>query len=240
MNLLTYSDIKTKLLNDLDIYDLDFVNGEAELLGYINEALRDAQSEIHTLGLDAAYFLSQSTITLASGTSDYSLPSDIFANRIKKMFYVNGTTNYEIFRLRDLKIVPLIQASEDYRYLPLVKAANTAANNARIRIFPTPAESGAYVQVWYIRNITTMTTSTSDSTNVCEIPECVNFLFQHVKLRIYEKIIHPNTQLAMAQLVAQRQLMIDTLKEMVPDENTIIDPDTSSYYEQSNFYRGDY
>lgn len=226
MDLLTYSDLKTKLFNDLDIEDLDFLDGETELLGYINEAIDDAESIIHTLGLDAYYFNTQSTITLASGTSDYSLPSDIFATKIRKMFYINGSKKYEIFRIRDLNETPFFQASDDYKY-QIVTTSGTA-NNWRVRFYPTPAESGVYVTIWYIRNATRMTTSTA-ATNICEIPDSTNFIFQHVKFRVYEKMGNPLMQQAQQMLQVQKDLMTNTLQEMVPDENTLIQPDTSFY-----------
>lgn len=226
MQLMTYSDIKTKLQNDLDVQDLDFINGETELLGYINEALRDAEALVHTLGLEADYFLIPATITLVSGTSDYVLPADIFASKIKAMFYINGNTKYEIYRVRDLRETPYFQTGDDYKY-QLITTTGTA-NNMRVRFYPTPAESGAYVTVWYIRNVTTMTTSTA-ATNVCELPESVNFLLAHCKVRIYEKMGNPNLPEALAVLQTQKQLMVETLQEMVPDQDTLVKPDLSFY-----------
>lgn len=213
-------------MNDLDVEDLDFIHGETELLGYINEALRDAEAIVHTLGLEADYFLIPATISLVSGTADYVLPSDIFASKIKAMFYINGNTKYEIFRVRDLRETPYFQAGDDYRY-QLITTTGTA-NNMRVRFYPTPAETGAYIQVWYIRNIATMTTSTA-ATNVCELPESINFLFAHCKMRIYEKMGNQNLQLAVTVLQAQKDLMIQTLQEMVPDQNTLVPPDLSFY-----------
>lgn len=237
MDLFTYTSLKTKLQNDLDVEDLDFLNGETELLGYINEAIDDVECIIHTLGLDAHYFLSQGTITLASGTADYALPSDIFGSKIKKMFYINGGSKYEIFRVRDLKEVPFFQSGDDYQYLPITTTGT--ANNMRVRFFPTPAESGAYVQIWYIRNITRMTTS-SAATNVCEVPEGNNIVMQHAKVRIYEKMGNPNMMAAVQMLSEQKQLLQDTLREMVPDENTIIQPDLSAYEDAYYSFRGNY
>lgn len=226
MNLSTYSDIKTKLQNDLDVQDLDFINGDTELLGYINEAIDDAESIIHTLGLDSQYFLTQGTLPLVNGTSDYTLPAGIFASKIKKLFYINGETKYEIFRIRDLAETPFFQSGDDYRYVLLTTTGT--ANNMRIRFYPTPAESGSVITIWYIRNVTAMTSSTA-ATNVCEIPEAVNFVYTHARYRIYEKMGNPNLTEAKEQLVAQRDLMIQTLQEMVPDENTLVQPDMSFY-----------
>lgn len=238
MQLFTYSDLKTKLMNDLDVEDLDFINGETELLGYINEAIDDAESIVHTLGLDSTYFLSQSTISFVNGTADYALPADIFANKIKKVFYINGGIKYEVFRVRNLEEVPFFQSGDDYRYLPLAVTA-AAANNMRLRFYPTPAETGAYIQIYYIRNAAKMTTSTG-STNVCEIPESANAILQHCKVRIYEKMGNPNLAVAVQMLESQKQLLMDTLREMVPDENTIIEPDMSFYEDTYITYRGNY
>lgn len=229
MVLSTYSDIKTKLQNDLDVQDLDFINGDTELLGYINEALNDAESIIHNLGLECNYFLVQDTMTFVNGQADYTLPASIFASKIKKVFYINGNTKYEIFRNRDLSETPFFQSGDDYQYLLLTVAAGTSANNMRMRFYPTPAESGSYIQIWYLRNVTTLTSSTSDATNVCEIPEAVNFIYAHCRYRIYEKMGNPNIMEAKEQLVAQKSLMIETLQEQVPDENTIVKPDMSFY-----------
>ncbi len=229
MELMTYSNIKTKLMNDLDIEDLDFINGETELLGYINEAINDAESIIHTLGLEAEYFLTPSTLTLVSGTADYTLPSTIFASKIKAMLYANGDKKYELLRIRDVRSTPYFQAGENYMYLLIVTTGT--ANNARVRLYPTPAESGAYVTVWHIRNVTAMTTSTA-ATNVCEIPEAVNFVLSHCKMRILAKMGNPNAQLEVQIVQAQKDLMIQTLQEMVPDGDTLVQPDLS-FYEDS-------
>lgn len=222
MELLTYSQIKTKLENDLDLGDEDFVT-ETELLGYINEAIDDCEAIIHNLGLEAKYFLTTDTLTLVSGTSDYDPPSDIFANKVSKVFYVNGANKYEVFRLRDLRDTQWINAGEDYRYLIL-----NLTGGLKWRFYPTPAESGAYIQRFYIRNVRKLTTSTA-STNTCEIPESINFIFQHVKKRVYEKEGNPNLPEATQDLKVQHDLMVQNLQEYVPDENNAIIPDFTFY-----------
>lgn len=216
-------------MNDLDVEDLDFINGDTELLGYINEAINDAEAIVHTLGLESNYFLVQDTLTFVSGTNDYTLPTGIFASKIKKLFYLNGQTKYEIFRVRDITETPYFQNGDDYRYVLLTKTSPTTANNMRIRFYPDVLESGSFVQIWYLRNALTLTSSTTDAANVCEIPESVNFIFSHCKVRIYEKMGNPNLDLAIASFREQKQLMIETLQEMVPDENTLVRPDMSFY-----------
>src|SRR3990167_5442089 len=176
MELLTYSSIKTKLYDDLDLYDEDFFT-EAEFLGLLNEGINDAEAVIHTLGLQARYFKNTDTLTLTSGTADYSLPSDIYANKLIGVYYINGSKKYPIDRLREQDRVLDYDSTTtgDYYYDILNLTAGV-----KQRFYPTPAESGAYIQRYYIRNVRALTTSTA-STNTCELPECINFLFSHVK-----------------------------------------------------------
>lgn len=226
MILTTYTNIKTKLQNDLDIIDEDFVS-ETELLGYMNEAIDDSETLIHTLGLEARYFLTTDTLTLANGTTDYAMPSDIYANKLVKLFYINGSIKYEVTRIRDIAEIPFVQTGEDYRYMIL-----NLTNGIVQRYYPTPAESGPYIQRYYIRNVRPLTTSSSAS-NTCEIPECINFLYQHVKMRVYEKEGNPNLPKAMTDLKVQYDLMAQVLREMVPDGNNAIPPDFTYYDDMS-------
>lgn len=222
MELTTYSNIKTKLYNDLDLWDEDFTS-ETEFLGYLNEAIDDCESVIHNLGLEAKYFLQTDSMSLVSGTSDYDPPTDIYASKIVKMHYVNGSKKYEIQRIRDLNEIPWVQAGEDYRYVIYNLTAGV-----KFRLYPTPAESGSYVTRYYIRNVRKLTTSTG-SDNTCEIPEAINFIYAHVKVKIYEKEGNPLLPEAQNNLKLQHDLMVQNLQEMTQDGNNAILPDLSFY-----------
>lgn len=234
MNLPTYSQIKQKIENDLDLIDEDFVS-ETELLGYMNEAIDDAETLIHTLGLESRYFLTMDTLTLVSGTSDYSMPSDIYANKLVKVQYINGSKKYDVVRIRDLSEIPNVQSGDDYRYIVFNFTAGV-----KKRIYPTPLESGAYINRYYIRNVRSLTSST-DASNTCELPECINFLYSHVKMRVAEKErIAENVQKAMADVKVQYELMAQTLQEMIPDGDNSIIPDMSFYEDMYFNFGGNY
>ena len=233
MELATYSNIKTKLYNDLDLYDEDFIT-EAEFLGILNEGIDTIESVIHNLGLQAKYFLNTDTLSLVSGTADYSFPSDIYATKFVKVIYVNGEKKYEISRIRDLSDTQLFTTGEDYQYLIL----NLTAGYSQ-RIYPTPAESGAYVKRFYIRNVRKLTTSTA-STNTCELPECVNFLYQFARVKIWEKEGSPLLTDGKADLKTLHDLMVSDLQEMVPDEDNKIHPDLDFYTDGSMSGLGGY
>jgi hypothetical protein len=231
MELRTFADIKTKMGNDYDITDERFVN-DTELCGYANEAIDDAETAIHTLHHEDKYFLVPATFSWVSGTADYVMPTDIYGNKIRKVYYNNGNRKYEITRLKNLLDVPNVVAGEDYRYLII-----NPSTGIRARFYPTPAETSTNATIWYIRNMKRLTTSLVDATNICEVPECVNFVYQYVRRSIAKKTRRADLVAQESEdLKIQYQLMMDALKEMVPDEDTLIPMDTSFYFEQGDRY----
>jgi len=97
MKLWTYNEAKLKIERDLDLQEESFVTPE-EMLAYFNDAIDEAESEIHNLFED--YFLTEATVTLAAGTDRYSLPSDIFANKIRMLWFSDGQLRYQVKRTR--------------------------------------------------------------------------------------------------------------------------------------------
>lgn len=222
MELPTYSAIKEKLYNDLDLTDEDFIT-ETEFLGYVNEAVDDCEAIIHNLGLEARYFKTTDTVTLVSGTSDYDPPSDIYSHKYVGIYYINGTIKYRISRRRNQDLILLDTTGADYEYDILNLTAGI-----KLRFYPTPPENGSFVQRYYIRNVRKLTTS-SASTNTCEIPESINFIFAHVRYKVYGKEGNPNLAEAGAELKLQHDLMVQNLQEMTQDGDNTIIPDMTFY-----------
>ncbi len=82
-----------------------------------------------------------------------------------------------------------------------------------------------------------LTTSLVDATNICEVPECVNFVYQHVRRSLAKKTRRADMiQMEDQSLKEQYQLMLDALKEMTVDEDTRIVPDLESYWEQEGVW----
>lgn len=225
----TWSQLKAKIEADLDLEDEKFIP-ESELLGYANEAIREVSRQVHTLYED--YFLTRTAITLVSGTEEYDLPTDIYAMKIRGMVYRNGTSVWKMKRIQDWR------KFEEYEFdkTNLTQTAlygffilNAVAGAPRILITPTPNENGAYVRLWYIRTANELTTDSS----VMDIPEAVNYVIQYVKMRCYEKELHPNLQKAIADVEAEKQTTLETLANMVPDVDNEIEADTRIYEELS-------
>lgn len=225
----TKAEIVTKIEQDLDLEDELFIQS-TELLGYINEGIDEAEAEIHDLYED--YFLKRGTITLVAGTEEYALPSDIYAMKIRRVIYNNGSKVCRIHRARDTyKMEERERRSvisggiTEYEFI----ITHDTPGTPKICLIPTPQESGAYVKLYYLRNANRL----SVDADVCDIPEFVHFVMQFVKVRCYEKEGHPNLSKALMDLEKQRALMQATLASMVPDEENEIEPDLSFYGEMT-------
>lgn len=229
MEYFTHATIKAKVQRALDLEDEIFIT-PTELLDYHNEAIDECEAEIHTLYED--YFLSNAAISLVSGTQDYDLPSDIFANKIRAIIYHNGATIYPVKKLKSRDMFAQLEVQEQYnttdwyKYLIINNAAQSAP---QIRLTPSPNETTSNaLQIYYIRNANKMT----EDASICDIPEFSMFIYNYMKMKCYEKEGHPNLQMAVQIVEHQRNLMRDTLSRMAADGDTEIEADLT-FYEES-------
>lgn len=227
----TWGTIRDKIERELCIEDEDWID-EEELLGYANDAIRDCEACIH--GLYEDYFLDYAPITFVAGTSAYDLPNNIYAQKVRRFLFENGAQRYVISRLKDWKKFEEMSVN-DYlggalRYQYLI-ASPTAGQESQIIMTPTirSADSGAFGKLWYIRNANQLTTSS----DVCDVPEFVNFIYAHIRANVRAKEGHPNTAYEMDRLERERLLMEGVLSNMVPDADTEIEPDLD-WYEEMN------
>lgn len=232
----TYGSLVTKLNNDYDLSDENFISA-AELLGLFNEGIRDCERIIHELHHEDKYFLNTGTISLVSGTSDYSFPTDIYGNKLRHVWYQNGSQKYEITKLRRVEQVKYSDTGNTYSFLVVNPTAGP-----KIRLYPTPAETGAYVQLFYIRECRRFVASTTDATNTLELPNGENLINQHARLGVARKMRRPELIAAeMQALTNQVSLFENSLKEMIPDENNLAQMDLSAYVSQGlELYNGGY
>lgn len=223
----TYSEIKDKVRKDLDLEGETFITAD-ELLGYCNEAIDEAEAEIHSIYED--YFLTSSTLSITSGTAAYSLPSDIYANKIRAVIYANGTIIYPIKRIKDWNKFQGVAWGNEFAtgndlYQYIIKNVDAATGMQIVLVPAAQATDSTSITIWYIRNAEEM----EDDNSECDIPEFVSFIIEYMKMKCYEKEGHPNVQLAMANLERQRKLMQSTLRDMVPDGDNEVEMDTRLY-----------
>ncbi len=222
MNQYTLAQIKDKIQEDLDLQEEIFIRPE-ELLANINEAIRDAEAKIHTIYED--YFLVSANIPLVAGTSEYDLPTDMYANKIRGLVYADGSDYYPILRLRKFDLIPYITNEEAYSFL--IKNYSTGK---KIALFPASRiTSTTALTCWYLRNAKQLALDT----DVCDIPEFANYIIQKAKVLCMQKEGHPLLENAEKKLMDEDKLMVETLTVSIPDEDNRISMDLSSYEELS-------
>lgn len=234
----TYNDLQNKVRLDLDLEAEDFISAE-EMLGYANEGIDRAAQEVHTLYED--YFISYESLDLVSGQEEYDLPANMYAHKIRRIIYNNGTKVYKIARIPDWHkfeeySLDRITSADNYLSYFLL---NSTPGFPKILMTPVPQETLAgKVKVWYIRRANKLLLPTdpnyiTEDANILDIPEANNYILQYVKVRCLEKEQNPMLQKAMADLAEEMKLLVTTLAAMVPDADNNIEPDFSTYQEMS-------
>lgn len=231
MSFATYAQIKNYVERAIDIEDEVFIQ-KSELMDYCNQAIHEAESII--LKMNEDYFKTKASLNLVVAQADYDLPSDIYADKIRRIIYSDGGTNkYTIKRLRKstrFEDILFVEAGEDYAY----DITNSAAAGRKITFYPTPAANEtATVIIWYIRNAKLMTDPTATITETLDIPEFRAFIEKYMIMKCMAKEGHPGFPIAVADFESEKQLMIDSLSDRVPDDDNTVEMDLTHYLEHS-------
>lgn len=230
-SLITWATIWNKIQKDCILEDEDWID-ESEALGYCNEAIRDAAAIVH--GLYEDYFLDYATLTLTAGSDEVSLPTGIYANKIRRIIFENGGIRYPINRMRDWKKFENKSSTDYYavadRYEYFIVSPTAGAADKILLSPPVRAQdAGNTGKIWFLRTPNEMVNSAS----VCDIPEFINFVYAHMKANIFPKEGHPRGAEFAAKLMDQKDLLEGTLSAMVPDADNEIEPDLE-WYEEMN------
>jgi hypothetical protein len=226
---LTYKDIKRRVLKPTDTQDELFIETD-ELLDLCHDAIKACEAKIHTLYED--YFLKRGYLALTTGEELYSLPTDIYASKIRRIIYRKTGEVYTISRIIDWKKFEEIeyerehQQDSSYRYFLINQGAST---KVQLNLIPASKEtSSTNVVIYYLRSASLPTLDT----DLIDIPEFYDYITCHMRAHIYKKEGHPNTQDEFSLLSAKGQEMEATLATMVPDDRNEVPIDTT-FYEES-------
>ena len=215
----TYAELKSYLQKELDLEDETFITAD-EFLSYFNEAVDMVEASIHNIYED--YFLTSEALPIVAGTAGYALPSDVYAQKIRKILYNdNGSLKYEIRRVKRLEDTLYIEQADLYAYILL----NSGSQGMKLTLFPTPQISNSAITIWYLRNAKRFT----QDTDVCDIPEFTSVVVQFVRYKCLTKEGHPDAPQAAQDLERMKQEMVDTLTARVPDEDNTVLKDTTFY-----------
>lgn len=223
----TCKEILDKVEDDLDLAEETFIDRD-ELKRNLNEAIRDCEAEIHTIYED--YFLVHTVIPIQANVQFYPLPSDIYAKKIRGLIFnsENNATgiSYQIKRIRDFREIPLIVVSDYLQFLIL----NDSKLGDRLAFYPVPSQFlPANIDFYYLRRAKRMV----NESDVCDIPEFVNYILAHMKYTAMKKEGHPLLGEQMQILQTEKDLMVSTLSSMIIDNDNKISLDLSIYEEHS-------
>lgn len=228
-----YSVMRDKLSKDMDIEGEEFVQA-SELMDLFNDAIRECEAHIHKLGLEDTYFKTYDTPSLVSGTASYDLPTNIYENKILECVYNDGNKIFEVKRLKGkdkhLKRADIENNSgSNPIYLYDLENASAAAGKKWVLV-PSSKETSTNIRRYYIRTAQKMTADAS----ICDLPDvCLNFVYAYVTWRIWGKEGDGRAAEAKVEKDAQKELMLETLAEMTPDEENEQEADFSHYDEMS-------
>jgi hypothetical protein len=122
--------------------------------------------------------------------------------------------------------------SDDYRY----DITNPSVMGYRVDLLPQARETGAYLKLWYLRNLGRIPRPSAGSLalsrqSVIDVPEFVNYVIAYMKCLCLPKEGDPRIPLAMQALTFHEGEMISTLKEKVVDNDNRMEMDLSYYQE---------
>lgn len=197
-----------------------------EIKVHIRRSVSDAVALIHKLYEDY-YLVPAKPINIISGTSEYALPSDLYVNKIRRVLYQESTNySYKIRRIININEIPTITAEDRLRYL-IINELNVGY---RMKFYPTPNfTSASIITMWYIRKAKELV----NDSDVLDIPEeFTNFILADAKYRCLQKDVgNPMREEMKEERNEQKQLMVTTLSNKVPDDETDLRPDYSFYNE---------
>lgn len=231
-----FKDLMQDLKDELDLNEETFIEDE-EIKSYFNEAVDMVQHQIHTLCED--YFLSRGEIPTTAGQSEFQLPSNIYANKVRKIQWIRDTSErYEVLPIRDLNTIPWIPEDDFYKYIFLNNGvSNVNALGTVIKIYPAiKATSTNSLIIWYIRTANKF----EDENSACDIPEWSNVVKQYCRYKCMIKEGHPQSSQSKEDLDRMIQGMIEALRSRAMDENNKLSLDPRTLSDYNDFTNNDW
>lgn len=224
----TLKQIRDQVISDLDLQEEEWIS-ESELNVWINEGLKNAEAQIHTLYED--YFLTEADpVAIALGENLIDYPSDIYANKIRKIIFTDGlgnsTASHEVKRIMNILDGKSADLYSSDTATPILRwsPVNKAGVGKKIRLFPQSGRAG-YLNIWYIREVTQLV---ADS-DICEVDEFSHYIVQYAKTKAYLKDGDPRGDDSKILEEQYKLDMVNTLSDMVPDKNNELAMDMEHY-----------
>lgn len=218
----TIGDLKDKIKKFTCTEEESFISDE-ELCCFIDMAQKRALEIISCLNKD--YFTSCADVEIEVGQETVDLPEDIRATKIKAVQWTGSNkkcctklrrSNYECIG-KDCPGEPC-----EYTFF------NKKGEGAKLYLNPVPNKAGS-ITIIYERKPCEVDETTSSDTPL-EFEETCSYVFNFVKLMIYEKEKNPLASLALGQLNEAEKLMVECLCPQFSDDCEVRDEGTWRCY----------
>lgn len=226
MQYLTWGQIKTEVQKEYGIEgDPDY--DETELVNMANRAINRVESRI--LQLQQDYFLDKTTIPVVNGTLEYNLPDDIYAYKIRRVFWEEaGFSTRRLYRATNIDDMEDRQNFGYYAYDKKLRymILNDAINGPKITLSYSNAD--ATLIVYYTRNAARFTDTDGDA-QVCDIPEFADAVIAYMGYLVEMKDKSPTVGAKKQDYIDIITELTSSLGQAVNDEDMMIEPDTEIY-----------
>jgi len=227
----TFGDLSAQVKQELDIEVEEFIQ-PAELINYFNTGMNLIEAELMKIGQKDEYLKGEAFISIVTGTDEYDLPNDIVYEKIRKIIY--RESNSLIYELKKMVVegkyetqdVLRVYNSTSYYMYDLYQVGTVW----KIRIYPSVTRTITNaLRIIYWKTINRYVLDA----DLCNIPSiCYDYLLAYIRYRVYMKETHVNTSPEKEQMMAFRQLMIETLQNQVEDPDTTRNDLDTSFYEE--------
>lgn len=216
----TWSVLRSEIRSDMNEAFEGFWEN-SQLLAWANDAQREAASELVSL-YDKYFEAPPVFLTVTQGSNEVDLPTDIYANKITGLYWIDQNRSYELTQIKSKEEIMDVENTEYYRY----RVYNTSTGR-KLYIYPAGRETtSAKLQCFYIRQASNLV----EDTDLIEVPESDNFIKQYVKDRMAEKEVGVgNFPWPSSALQTEKRILIEALNNMIPDDNSEIEVDQSIY-----------
>lgn len=216
----TWGQMKSYIYNKHDLENSDMFS-EDELIQMANEGISMAEARVISLNQD--YFLATlPEFNLIADQSDYDLPSEIYAHKLRRVFYDFNGKKSKLDSIRNLDDIISNSCGEmKYKIISI-------GTEKKIRVFPTPKSNDGKITIYYTKNASKINNQDGDN-QICDIPEFIDVVYKYMTVKINEKDMNPLLQHSREELVVAERLMIDALSVAVNDDDNEIEPDLSFY-----------
>lgn len=229
----TVAEAISRVQAEMDLEEETFLKDPDDYIIFINDAIDEAEAEIH--GLNEDYMLTSSTLDIVSGTKQYALPNTIYANKLKHVqFKRNSTDMHKVRRIAPHKVAWAEESTLNDPEWYLIRNDGTA-DGVEIEFYPTPTTSTTGgITLWYLRNAERV----AATTDLIDLPEFASFVFAYMKYRVAAKEMSPVLDNYLAELQNQRDLMKRTLSQMIVDPQETLPKDMSFYADFDHTFNG--